>query len=809
MNFFTLKFRDPTLETQYLTDMFPQSLKKMVFCMILGDILMFFFQILILFWGVTWGAYILLPIQIIFILVIFYLQKKSSAYLMVFLRFNLLFQAAFLVELICLYRASSGSNDISMAMVIPFQILQSIPIYIKCKWVNGSIFYFCSLTYLFVRMEVTINFQGNCWVTVFLIFFSSWVIKTLISYDQEKKNKEFYKNMVDSYDQVNYFKLIMKNVIPSSIFIIDYANSVLKFTNNFGNNLINSKDSKDLLNSFKNFEFFVQRLKVLSESNESSTPKNAPQEELSIILKRFYSDKTKKPIKATFSKSEADPKENNFLIINVWTSPPSLSETEKTMDNECLTEQDSKKIYYELKVVKVYWEDSICLLLVLNDNTNAFRISELINLNTYKNQLLASVSHDLRTPLNGLTGMLELSLEKTENMTVRSYLELAKKSAAFLNYLVHDILDFSLINFKKLRLNIEQVNVKLIIEEMLSLIEFQAAEKHIELIFDSKCEEVLPIFSDITRIKQILLNLLSNALKFTSKGFVKVILATEAFFDRLLYKISVQDTGIGIKQEDLGKLYRLFGRLEDQENINKTGIGLGLTISKKISKLLCPEKPEGLDVESVYGLGSTFSFCLASIETEHTINEARFNLDKVGEEHYLFDKQIDEEVMSPFHYRFIEECERLNTEISSNSNRNRRKILVADDDLMNLMIAEQYLKIFNWGSIRAINGKEAYELVKQDIKSQRNEICLVLMDCNMPVMDGFQASLKIQSFCRKMKREKMPILAVTANATAADLILCKSSGIDYFLEKPMKRNELKKMIGTILNETVSEQDGGG
>ena len=775
--------------------------------MILGDILMFFFQILILFWGVTWGAYILLPIQIIFILIIFYLQRTSSAYLMTFLRFNLLFQAAFLVELICLYRHNSGSNDISMAMVIPFQILQSIPTYIKCKWLNGSIFYFCSLTYLFLRMMVPINFSGNCWETVFLIFLYTWVIKTLISYDQEKRNKEFYKNMVDSFDQVNYFKLIMKNVIPSSIFIIDYANSVLKFTNNFGNNLINYRDSQDLLNSFKNFEFFVQKLNVLSESTESATPKNEKKEDLSIILRKFYSDNNKKPIKPTFSKSEVDPKSNNFLIINVWTSPPSLSETEKTMDNEILPDQDSRKIYYEIKIIKVYWEDSICLLLVLNDNTNAFRISELRNLNTYKNQLLASVSHDLRTPLNGLNGMLELSIEKTENTIVRTYLELAKKSASFLGYLVHDILDFSLINFKKLRLNIEEVNVKQIITEMMSLIEFQATEKHIELFFDCECENIFPIFSDITRIKQILLNLLSNALKFTHKGFVKVSLKSESLFDRILYKISVQDTGIGIKQEDLGKLYHLFGRLEDQENINRTGIGLGLTISKKISKLLCPEKSEGLDVESIYGIGSTFSFYLGSLEKENTINEARFNLEKVGEEHYIFDKQIDEEVFSPFQYRFIEECERLNTGISSSST--RRKILVADDDLMNLMIAEQYLKIFNWKSIRAINGKEAYELVEQDIKSEKNEICLVLMDCNMPVMDGFQASLKIQNFCKKMKREKMPILAVTANATAADVGLCKAAGIDYFLEKPMKRYELKKMIALILNEPISEQEGGG
>ena len=123
---------------------------------------------------------------------------------------------------------------------------------------------------------------------------------------------------------------------------------------------------------------------------------------------------------------------------------------------------------------------------------------------------------------------------------------------------------------------------------------------------------------------------------------------------------------------------------------------------------------------------------------------------------------------------------------------------------MNLMIAEQYLKLFQINSVRAVNGLEAYQVIKQDLKSKKNEICMILMDCNMPIMDGLQASVKIQKYCKKVGRGKMPILAVTANTTAADVLLSKNSGMDYFMEKPMKKNDLKNMIELIFNEKIVE-----
>ena len=132
-----------------------------------------------------------------------------------------------------------------------------------------------------------------------------------------------------------------------------------------------------------------------------------------------------------------------------------------------------------------------------------------------------------------------------------------------------------------------------------------------------------------------------------------------------------------------------------------------------------------------------------------------------------------------------------------------KKILVVDDDLMNLMVAEQYLKIFNIMSIRAMNGLEAYKIMKTDLKMEKQEICMIIMDCNMPILDGFQASMKIQKYFSKKGRTKIPIIAVTANITASDVLLSKSSGVEYFLEKPMKKIELKNIIENFFNITLN------
>ena len=286
--------------------------------MIIGNLLIEFLQILILFWKATFLPYTLLPCEIILIFIILYLQKKSSPFLLNFLWFNLAGQAILLVEMICHYQESWSTHDISLAMAIPFQIFESITIYLKSRWLISSSFYFCSLFYFFLR-KMLIDETDNSLISVMLIFLSCWIIHSLMAYDHEKKFREFYKNTMDSYDKVNYFKLILKNVIPSSIFIIDYCNSKIKFTNNSGNLLINSKCSLD---EFKNYEHFIQNLQIIPE-------KETEDEDLVIKLKNYYDDLQKQPIKAEFINDNES--EDKFQIINVWTSSLNSMDTFSTV----------------------------------------------------------------------------------------------------------------------------------------------------------------------------------------------------------------------------------------------------------------------------------------------------------------------------------------------------------------------------------------------------------------------------------------------------------------------------------------------
>ena len=786
MNSFTLKFFDPTLEVKYVSEIEHERLNKLIPFMLLENLFLVIYQFYFLITKQNgYFPYILLPLNIFFIIMIFVLKRFAIRFLIYLLAINYLGHIILYVELIKIFSFNKLSHENSLILMIPFQIYQSTSIFCKTKWFLSSLFYSFSLVYLFFRIIQITPDQNPDFSTVIINFSSNWMIFTFIAYDHEKNSKLYFKKINESYEKINYFKFILQNMIPFPIFIIDYEKSINKFTNNFGIIKLNSKKSDPKpLGLFDKFENFLNKFSIL----QPNPGQNSMQfQDLSSELKNFYMNPAKQPFKANMKHKDL---EKNFHTINVTSNDLMHSEEEIIPYDTFL--KGPTKIYYEIKLIKVYWEDSVCLLMFFNDNTNVFRISELLNLDLYKNQLLASVSHDLKTPLNGLYGMLELSISQTSDQSLQSYLSMAKKSASFLNYLINDILDFSSMSFKKLKLNIEEVNFTEIIEQMKNLIEFQVREKKINFILSCYCQQFKQVFSDPTRIKQILLNLLSNALKFTREGSIELIV--EEITQNTgspLYKFSVKDTGIGIREDDISKLYHLFGRLENSEKINKTSVGFGLTISKKISKLLCPDVHDGLEVESIYGKGSNFFFFVSSLMgNEVEVNE---NFEKIDELTYL--KQ-------PSSYQTCSLFEEI--KMSTNSSKFKNGIvLVVDDDLFNLLIAEQYLRLFQIKSERAMNGLEAYKLIKNDIKNKHFEICMIVMDCNMPVLDGFQASEKIQKYLVKYGRKKIPILAVTANSATANKLMCQNAGMDFFLEKPMKKNEFQKMIENILKIKIN------
>ena len=454
----------------------------------------------------------------------------------------------------------------------------------------------------------------------------------------------------------------------------------------------------------------------------------------------------------------------------------------------------SNKIYYEVKIARIIWDGKPCLFIILNDNTNSKRIIELINLDRYKNQMLATVSHDLRTPLNGVIGMMNTVLTNITDKETKKNLNLGIRSANLLNFLINDILDFSQISYKKLRLNVERINLKEMISEIFNLMKTQAKMKKLDFSWENDSKENEVIYSDSNRVKQILLNLIGNAIKFTNKGYITLRVEKIEENHSRIFKFSVEDSGIGIKEEDISKLFVLFGKLK-QENpeINKTGIGFGLTISNTLAKMLYSGTDAGIFVKSKYGQGSNFYFKIdggsEDLENfsfiEEKVNEIQH--DSVVTRLSRYDSSIS------LDKSFTRESKTFlpnSREFETSQNLNVKKLLVVDDDAINILILTKYLEFFKLDYLTAMNGAEAIDVIESEIIIKNNEISAILMDCNMPIMDGFQATEKIIELLLNNNKKEIPIIAITANVTNADLDLCLKSGMKKFLPKPVRRKDL-------------------
>jgi CheY-like chemotaxis protein len=270
----------------------------------------------------------------------------------------------------------------------------------------------------------------------------------------------------------------------------------------------------------------------------------------------------------------------------------------------------------------------------------------------------------------------------------------------------------------------------------------------------------------------------------------------------ILVLFSVQDTGIGIKEEDKPKIFRLFGKLDqDDPQINRNGIGLGLSISNNLAKMLYNQNgygsEGGIQVESEFGKGSTFFFMISggSLEpenfsgtSEHKAIRTFTRLCQIEEgQNYKGLGQVIPEF--PSEKKIISRLD--------------IRVLIVEDDLINISVLELYLKFFGIAYLVAINGLNAVKIVEEEVIQKNNEISLILMDCNMPIMDGFKASEKIQEMLVRNKREDIPIVAATANTGKEDIEMCRNSGMKYYMEKPIQKKELglflQKMFKVSLN----------
>lgn len=378
--------------------------------------------------------------------------------------------------------------------------------------------------------------------------------------------------------------------------------------------------------------------------------------------------------------------------------------------------------------------------------------------NRAKSDFLANMSHEIRTPINAVVGMNEMIIRESKEEGIKEYAYNIQNASKTLLTLINDILDLSKIEAGKMEIVKDRYFLSSVLNGVVNMIQLKAGQKNLN--FHVEVDKTIPdeLYGDEIRIRQVMVNLLNNAVKYTKEGSVWFKIGKEELPDnRLLLKITVKDTGIGIKQEDMGKLFEGFERLDKKQNRNVEGTGLGLPITAKIVDLMQGE----LKVESVYEEGSTFT---ASFPQEIIQPE------EIGD----FEEKYHAYIQSLKTYKEIFRAP-------------DAEVLVVDDNEMNLFVFESLLKETQIKVTRCTGGEACLEVVKE------KRFDVIFLDHMMPGLDGIE-TLKRMKQMEDYPSKDTPVVALTANAIVGVREMYIAEGFDDYLSKPVTGGELEKML---------------
>lgn len=375
-----------------------------------------------------------------------------------------------------------------------------------------------------------------------------------------------------------------------------------------------------------------------------------------------------------------------------------------------------------------------------------------------KMRFLSNMSHEIRTPMNAIYGMAELSL-RDENLpsVVREYIENIKKASRVLISIVNDILDYSKMETGKLDIVPVTYSFRKLCDDVVNMVRIRMEDKNVEI--RTEIETDLPdiLIGDEMRIRQIIFNLLSNALKNTEKGYIVLKVKGETVNNFLNLTVSVIDSGIGIKKEDIGKIFNSFQQVDSRRTFNREGTGLGLAIVKELLNMMGGT----VTVESTYGVGSNFTFTLSQ-QISQDKAFIQYSKDTAG-------KNIVNKIVAP-----------------------DAKVLVVDDNQVNLKVAKGLLKTFELTVDTCMSGRECVDILKTN-----KTYDIIFIDHMMPELDGIDTLNLIRSDSSDYMK-KVPLVVLTANVATGIREMFISEGFDEYVAKPIDMVWLNSVLSKLL-----------
>ena len=694
---------------------------------------------------------------------------------------------------------------------------------------------------------------GSIYFQIRLSFTDPWSIAynmiltafcCFLFYFLEKQDKLAFKKMIESEKQNKSWKKIL-NTFPEGI-AISKEDKNLVFINNSLKQLLNENEEENL----KQVLFFQLKKKNPPNNSLSKFSSRESYQSANALFHNITKDKEDKELtlneifEAYANKMNAHQslekleRQKSFKLSFTGKMSMKVPKIEKNKFETFLSKLNDK--FLEIKISTFTYESTgNAYIIIISDISENLKLRMLEDNKAFKNSLFASFTHEFRTPLNAFFLLSKtLLLQDSISETIKNeIIDPIVFNAEILHNLINTISDFVSINMQTFKLQKSILKFKDFMIENIKILSCLAKAR--DLKTELKLGRTLPddIYTDENRIKQILFQFYSNALKFTTSGSIKVSAkVSKSSKDRII--ISVKDTGIGMNEKDMGNLYRVINQHIDYMNYERiagsAGASLGLTISNKIAKKLDKKPSSGIGFKNVFGKGMKFFFGIKNTQSSKKVSHLNLlrlsktiSLKKDGlklgttklevysvENQSNLNSHENEEDGGRVNFsclykfpnaRFInnklgpleDEKTMVDQENEKMKDCDHEPILIVDDDEFNIMAVTMLLKMNNMKCLAARNGELAIELIEEQCKIRENcckRFSLILMDLNMPVLNGIEASKQLNQRFEENRLPWMPIVMCTAYGNDQALEEKFDSGIVEVVHKPIKFEVLRKVI---------------